>query len=99
MAQAIQYLNVAVPEASKHGFVGYQYDAELLLDDMELQSGLGELCRRHLEALRKKAPAAGFNPVAQRAADVWEQTVSLVGLKCQQGWIMEITELHVKSPP
>jgi tetratricopeptide (TPR) repeat protein/TolB-like protein len=67
-AAAARSLKATLAEATKLGFVPYQYEARLTLGEMEMESGQITAGRAHLTALEKDARAKGFLRIARKAA-------------------------------
>jgi len=67
--EAARTLN-ALAEATRYGFVGYQFEAGLSLGEMEAKSGPPRRAagRARLQALAKDATAEGFLLIARKAA-------------------------------
>ena len=61
-------LETTLKDAKRHGFVGYQLEARLVLGQMELNSNRLEAGRTRLLALEKDARQLGFLGIANRAA-------------------------------
>jgi len=61
-------LETALKDAKRHGFVGYQLEARLVLGQMEMKSNRLEAGRTRLLALEKEARQLGFLGIANRAA-------------------------------
>lgn len=58
----------ALLEATKLGYVGYQFEARLVLAKAELAAGQASASRAHLAALEKDAKAKGYGLIARKAA-------------------------------
>jgi serine/threonine protein kinase/Tfp pilus assembly protein PilF len=67
-AEAAKVLEAAIAEASKHGFVNYQLEAELALGEIQMKAGQVTSGRTRLGALEKDAAARGFLLIARKAA-------------------------------
>ena len=61
-------LDATLAEATKLGFVPYQYQARLALGEMEMKFGQTTAGHAHLAALEKDARAKGFLLIARKAA-------------------------------
>jgi serine/threonine protein kinase/TolB-like protein/Flp pilus assembly protein TadD len=70
--QARQWLTTALSEASKHGYLEYQYDARLTLGEMALRAG-DAVSGRQLASLESEASAKGFILIARKAASARNQ--------------------------
>jgi tetratricopeptide (TPR) repeat protein len=68
LADATRTLSIALAEATKHGFAGYQFEACLSLGEMEVKSGHAAAGRARLQALEKDATPKGFLLIARKAA-------------------------------
>jgi tetratricopeptide (TPR) repeat protein len=68
--EAISSLENSLTEANKHGFREYQYEAELALGELQVQSGDKAAGKVRLAALEKEARANGFLRIAEKAAAV-----------------------------
>ncbi len=66
--EANRILTNALGEASKSGFLNYQFEARLLLGENEMKSGKTQAGRSHLLVLQKEASAKGFKLLAQKTA-------------------------------
>jgi tetratricopeptide (TPR) repeat protein/TolB-like protein len=67
-AAAGRSLEATLAEATRLGFVPYQYQARLALAEIELKAGHSAAGRARLVALEKDARAKGFLLIAQKAA-------------------------------
>jgi serine/threonine protein kinase/tetratricopeptide (TPR) repeat protein len=67
-AAAGRSLEATLAEATRLGFVPYQYEARLALGELEMNSGQTTAGRAHLTALEKDARAKGFLLIARKAA-------------------------------
>ncbi len=67
-AGAETILKGALEDATKSGFVTYQFDARLAMGEIETKSGRTAAGRARLAALGKDATARGFTRIAQKAA-------------------------------
>lgn len=65
--QAKSNLESALAQATKAGFMGYQFEARLALGTIELKSGNAATARDRLAALEKDATVKGFLLVARKA--------------------------------
>ncbi len=61
-------LKGALAKATKSGFVGYQLESRLALEEIELKSGKSAASRARLEQLQKDAKEKGFDLIARKAA-------------------------------
>jgi predicted SPOUT superfamily RNA methylase MTH1 len=68
VAEATRSLEASLAEASKHGYVGYQYEVRLTLGELEMKSGNAISGRTRLDALEKDARARGFLLIARKAS-------------------------------
>ena len=66
--EASHSLLATLAEATKDGFVGYQFETRLALAEIEMKSGKSGAGRARLEALEKDATAKGFGLIARKAA-------------------------------
>jgi hypothetical protein len=55
-------------EATKFGYLPYQFEARLAIGEIEMQSGMSSIARPHLEALERDARAKAFLLIARKAA-------------------------------
>jgi len=67
-AAAGRSLEASLAEATKLGFVPYQYQARLALGKMEMKAGQINVGRAHLAALERDSRAKGFFLIARKAA-------------------------------
>jgi len=67
-AQAISTLQGVLADAKKVGYIPYQFEARLVLGQVEMQSGKVVAGRSRLSALEKEARAKDFNLIATKAA-------------------------------
>jgi tetratricopeptide (TPR) repeat protein len=67
-AEAMTSLKATLAEATKYGFVGYQFEARFALGEIEMESGKSAAGQARLEALEKDAKAKGFGLIARKAA-------------------------------
>jgi eukaryotic-like serine/threonine-protein kinase len=67
-AAASNSLEAMLAQAKKHGFVGYQLEARLVLGEIEMKSSQTAAGRARLAALEKDARAKGFLLIAGKAA-------------------------------
>lgn len=67
LALAEKNLQSTLAEATRIGFVGYQFEARLALGEIELKSGDAVKGRAGLAALEKEAKAKGFGLIARKA--------------------------------
>jgi tetratricopeptide (TPR) repeat protein len=65
---AIKRLEATLAEATKYGYVPYQFEARLALGEIETQSGRTSAGRARLEALERDAQKKGFGLIARKAA-------------------------------
>jgi tetratricopeptide (TPR) repeat protein len=68
LAAAIKSLEATLAEATKYGFVPYQFEARLALGEIEMKSGKTSAGRNRLEALEREAQQKGFGLIARKAA-------------------------------
>jgi len=68
VAESEGILEAGLAEASKHGYLGSEYEIELALGEIEMKSGNIAAGRRRLDDLEKDARARGFLLVARKAA-------------------------------
>jgi eukaryotic-like serine/threonine-protein kinase len=68
IAAAKTILKEALAKATRSGYVGYQFESRLALEEIELKSGKSAASRARLEQLQKDAKAKGFDLVARKAA-------------------------------
>jgi hypothetical protein len=61
-------LKEALAKATKSGYVGYQLESRLALEEMEMKSGKSTTSRARLEQLQKEATEKGFDLIARKAA-------------------------------
>jgi tetratricopeptide (TPR) repeat protein len=54
--------------ATKYGLIGYEFEAELALGELEMNSGQTAAARLHLASLQKAAAASGFLSISRKAA-------------------------------
>ena len=66
-AEAAEKLRTTVAEATKYGFVGYEFEARLLIGEIEMKSGKTAAGRARLAALEKEAAAKEFLLIARKA--------------------------------
>jgi eukaryotic-like serine/threonine-protein kinase len=66
-AEAAERLRTTVAEAAKYGFVGYEFEARLVLGETEMKSGKTAAGRARLAALEKEATAKGFLLISRKA--------------------------------
>jgi eukaryotic-like serine/threonine-protein kinase len=64
---AARSLEVTLAEATKQGYVPYQYEARLALGHLEIKSGHVAAGRARLETLEKEAKARGFDLIGREA--------------------------------
>jgi eukaryotic-like serine/threonine-protein kinase len=65
---ATKSLEATLAEATKHGYLGYQFEARLALGEIEMKSGHTTAGRAHLAAVQKEAQVKGFELLARKAA-------------------------------
>jgi serine/threonine protein kinase/tetratricopeptide (TPR) repeat protein len=58
----------ALAKATRSGYVGYQLESRLALEEIELKSGRSAASRARLEQLQKDAKVKGFDLIARKAA-------------------------------
>jgi len=68
MGTAKTILKGALAKATRSGYVGYQLESRLALEEIELKSGKSAASRARLEQLQKDAKAKGFDLIAGKAA-------------------------------
>jgi serine/threonine protein kinase len=73
LAAATRTLEAMLAEATKYGYVPYQYEARLALGELEIKSGHEVTGQARLEALEKEAKARGFGLIADKAAAATRQ--------------------------
>jgi hypothetical protein len=56
----------------RSGYVGYQLECRLALEEIELTSGKSAASRARLERLQKDAKEKGFDLIARKAATLSE---------------------------
>jgi eukaryotic-like serine/threonine-protein kinase len=61
-------LKEALAKATRSGYVGYQFESRLALEEIELKSGKSPASRARLEQLQKEAKEKGFDLIARKAA-------------------------------
>jgi hypothetical protein len=66
MDAAIAILNRALEDAAKFDFVIYQFDARLMLGEIEIKSGKIPAGRNRLETLKKDADAKQYLLIARK---------------------------------
>ena len=69
IVKAKDQLETVRKAATKYGLVGYEFEAELALGELEMNSGKTAAGRLHLTSLQKAAMASGFLSISRRAAD------------------------------
>lgn len=62
----------ALSDATKLGYVGYQFEARLVLGKAELAAGHRDAGRAQLAGLEKEARAKGYLLIARKAARAWK---------------------------
>jgi eukaryotic-like serine/threonine-protein kinase len=67
-AEAVKTLERALSDATKYGFVGYQFETRLALGELEIKAGKNADGRARLSALEKEAASKGFLLIASKAA-------------------------------
>jgi tetratricopeptide (TPR) repeat protein len=67
-AAANTILKEALAKATKSGYVGYQLESRLALEEIELESGKSAASRARLQQLQKDAKEKGFDLIARKAA-------------------------------
>jgi hypothetical protein len=68
-AEAVKNLEAAIVDATKLGYIGYQFDARLALGELEIKSGNSAAARASLSALEKEARDKGYLSIARQAAE------------------------------
>ena len=66
-AEGVRSLEARVAQATKYGFVPYEFEARLALGEVELKSGRAAAGRARLDGLEKAATAKGFLLIARKA--------------------------------
>ncbi|PYX39424.1 MAG: hypothetical protein DMG75_00870 [Acidobacteria bacterium] len=61
-------LEAVLVKASRHGYLGYEFQSRLALGEIEMKSGKTTAGRARLQALERDAKAKGFLLIARRAA-------------------------------
>ncbi|PYX66161.1 MAG: hypothetical protein DMG74_05515 [Acidobacteria bacterium] len=61
-------LEAVLVKASRHGYLGYEFQSRLALGEIEVKSGKTTAGRARLQALERDAKAKGFLLIARRAA-------------------------------
>jgi tetratricopeptide (TPR) repeat protein len=72
-AAAKRNLGGVLAKATRHGYVGYEFQSRLALGEIEVKSGKTAAGRARLLALERDAKAKGFLLVARRAAAITAQ--------------------------
>jgi hypothetical protein len=67
-ATAETILKGVLARANKSGYIGYQLESRLALEEIELNSGKSAASRARLEQLQKDAKEKGFDLIARKAA-------------------------------
>jgi len=67
-ADAQKNLQAVLADATKSGFVTYEFEARLQLGEIEMQTGRADVGRARLTALQKEAGGKGFQRIASKAA-------------------------------
>jgi serine/threonine protein kinase/tetratricopeptide (TPR) repeat protein len=67
-AAALKNIGSTVAEATKHGYVGYEYRGRLATGEIEIKCGHTPIGRVNLAALKTEAQTKGFGLIAQKAA-------------------------------
>lgn len=70
IASASKILKDALAKATKSGYVGYQLESRLALEEIELKSGKSAAARARLEQLQEEANEKGFGLIARKAASL-----------------------------
>lgn len=65
---AEKVLKAALAKATRSGYIGYQFECRLALEEIELKSGKSPASRAHLEQLQREAHEKGFDLIARKAA-------------------------------
>lgn len=68
LSPARAHLEAVLADATKHGYLGFQFETRLALSEFELESGKITSGRAHLGALEKDATSKGFLLIAHQAA-------------------------------
>ena len=68
LGEARSNLEAALTEATKAGFVSYQFETRLAMYEIEMRSDKSGQARQHLEDLAHLASAKGFGLIARRAS-------------------------------
>jgi eukaryotic-like serine/threonine-protein kinase len=67
--EAIAELKPIMAEATKYGYLGYEFEARLALGEIEMKSGHATEGRAHLASLAKEAQAKDFALIARKARE------------------------------
>jgi hypothetical protein len=74
-ADATRSLEATLAEATKYGYLGYQFEARLALAEIEMKSGKTSAGRARLEALQREAAAKGFGLIARKASQQFKDSL------------------------
>jgi len=66
-------LEAVLAKATRHGYVGYQFQSRLALGEIEMKSGKTTAGRARLQGLERDAKAKGFLLIARKAAAITDQ--------------------------
>jgi len=72
-AAAKRELEAVLGKATRHGYLGYEFQSRLALGEIEMKSGKTADGRARLQALERDAKAKGFLLIARKAAAMTEQ--------------------------
>ena len=67
-AAATTLLKEALAKATKHGYLGAEFESRLALEEIEAGSGKSTAARRQLDQLQKEAKDKGFDLISRKAA-------------------------------
>ena len=65
---ARKILNEALAKATKSGYLAYQFESRLAIEELELKSGKSPASHARLEKLQKEAKEKGFDLISRKAA-------------------------------
>ncbi len=68
MGAAKTILKEALAKATRSGYLGYEFETRLALEELDLKSGKSPASRPRLEQVQKEAKEKGFDLVARKAA-------------------------------
>jgi hypothetical protein len=72
-AAAKRTLDAVLAKATRHGYLGYEFQSRLALGEIEMKSGQIAVGRARLQTLERDAKAKGFLLIARRAAAITVQ--------------------------